>query len=176
MSDDILIKLKCFHVVFKTYWFFGSPSISRTTPFSANFCALYLTAVLNASGFFFSPRWDLRRNREDDQQYITIMNKSLLHSKKRASWGKSAVGLLPCSHQADIWMRLHRLLRLDDNKFAASCQQAWCKLIVKIFYPQVRCKLFQQLAVSLQILSCNKSESQQQFVHYIHGFFSSEII
>ena len=48
--------------------------------------------------------------------------------KKRASWTKSAADLLPCSHQADIRMRLHRLLRLDDNKSAASCQQAWCEL------------------------------------------------
>ena len=32
-------------------------------------------------------------------------------------------------------MRSHRLLRLDDNKFAASCQQACCKLIIKTFYP-----------------------------------------
>ena len=32
---------------------------------------------------------------------------------------------LPCSHQAvRIRMRSHRLLRLDDNKSAASCQQA----------------------------------------------------
>ena len=37
---------------------------------------------------------------------------------------KSVAGLLPCSHQADIRMRSHRLLRLDDNKSAASCQQA----------------------------------------------------
>ena len=47
------------------------------------------------------------------------------------------------SHQGDIRMRSHRLLRLDDNKSAASCPQAWCKLIVKTFYPQARCKLFQ---------------------------------
>ena len=40
---------------------------------------------------------------------------------------------LPCSHQADIRMRSHRLLQLDDNKSAASCQQAWCKFIVKTF-------------------------------------------
>ena len=41
--------------------------------------------------------------------------------------------LLPCSHQADIRLRSHRLLRLDDNKSAASCQQACCKLIAKTF-------------------------------------------
>ena len=41
------------------------------------------------------------------------------------------------------------LLRLDDNKSAASCQQAGCKLIVKTFYPQASCKLFQQLTPSL---------------------------
>ena len=35
---------------------------------------------------------------------------------------RSVAGLLPCCHQADIKMRSHRLLRLDDNKFAASCQ------------------------------------------------------
>ena len=45
-------------------------------------------------------------------------------------------GILPCSHQADIMMRSHGLLRLYGNKFAASCQQACCKLIVKTFYPQ----------------------------------------
>ena len=33
-----------------------------------------------------------------------------------------------CDHQADIRMRSHRLLRLDDNNSAASCQQACCKL------------------------------------------------
>ena len=77
---------------------------------------------------------------------------------KRASCSKSAAGLLPCCHQADIRMRSHRLLRLDDDKFVVSCQQAWCKLIVKTFYPQASCKLFQQLAASLQISSCNKSD------------------
>ena len=68
-----------------------------------------------------------------------------LHRQKRASYSKSAAGLLPCCHQADIRMRSHRLLRLDDDKSAASCQQAWCKLIVKTFYPQVWCKLLQQV-------------------------------
>ena len=57
-------------------------------------------------------------------------------------------------------MRLHCLLWLDDNKSAASCQlaYAWCKLIIETFYPQAWCKLFQQLAESLQISSCNKSD------------------
>ena len=56
---------------------------------------------------------------------------------KVASCSKSAVGLLPCCHQADIRMRSHRLLRLiNDNKSAASCRQACCKLIVKTFYTQ----------------------------------------
>ena len=67
------------------------------------------------------------------------------------TFSKSPAGLLPCSHHADIRMRSHHLLWLDDNKSAASCQQVWCKLIVKIFYPQAWCKLFQQLATSLQI-------------------------
>ena len=81
-----------------------------------------------------------------------------LHRQKHASCSKSATGLLPYSHQADIRMSSHCLLRLDDNKSAASCQQAWCKLIVKIFYPQAWCKLFRKLAASLQISSCNKSD------------------
>ena len=33
-----------------------------------------------------------------------------------------------CSRSV-VRMRSHRLLRFDDNKSAASCQQAWCKLI-----------------------------------------------
>ena len=37
---------------------------------------------------------------------------------------QSAAGLLTCSHQANMRMRSHRLLRLDDNKSAASCQHA----------------------------------------------------
>ena len=80
-----------------------------------------------------------------------------LHRQKRTSYSKSATGLLPCCHQ-NIRMRLHRLLRLDDNKSAESCQQAWNKLIVKTFNPQAWCKLFWKLAASLQISSCNKSD------------------
>ena len=62
--------------------------------------------------------------------------------------------------QANIRMRLHRfsLLRLVDNKSAASCQQTCCKLITETFYSQAWCKLFQQLIASLQISSCNKSD------------------
>ena len=58
--------------------------------------------------------------------YIWLIDRSdgLINGQKRASCIKSAAGLLPCSHQDDIRMRLHRLLRLDDNKSAASCQQA----------------------------------------------------
>ena len=70
---------------------------------------------------------------------------SRIHSRKHVSCSKSAVGLLPCCHQADIRMRSHRLLRFDNNKSAASCQQACWKLIVKTFYPQAWCKLFQQV-------------------------------
>ena len=40
-----------------------------------------------------------------------MQNAARLHSQKRASCSESAVGLLPCSHQADIRMRSHRLLR-----------------------------------------------------------------
>ena len=57
-------------------------------------------------------------------RYIRYMNVGEVHSQKHASYSKSAADLLPCSHQADIRMRSHRLLRLDDNKSAASCQQA----------------------------------------------------
>ena len=55
-------------------------------------------------------------------------------------------------------MRSHCLLRLDDNRSAASCQQAWCNLIIETLYSQAWCKLFQQLTASLQISSCNKSD------------------
>ena len=37
---------------------------------------------------------------------------------------KFAAGLLSCCHEVDIRMRSHRFLRLDNNKSAASCQQA----------------------------------------------------
>ena len=78
---------------------------------------------------------------------------SEINSQKRTSYSKSVAGLLPGSHQADIRMRSHRLLPLDDNKSAASCQQTWCKLILKTLYPQAWYKLFEQLAASLQLLS-----------------------
>ena len=44
-----------------------------------------------------------------DEYYIAI------HSQKGTSCSKSVAGLLPCSHQANIRMRSHRLLQLDDN-------------------------------------------------------------
>ena len=103
-----------------------------------------------------------------------------LHSQKRASCSKSAPGLLPCSHQADIRMRLHCLLRLDDKKSAASCQQACYELIVKTFIHKLdascsRLVILQQLPTSLQILSyinsdCNlmKSTDLLQLVDNLH--------
>ena len=57
--------------------------------------------------------------------------------------------------------RLDALLsssRYQDALASLACQQACCKLIVKNFHPQAWCKLFQQLAASLQISSCNKSD------------------
>ena len=78
------------------------------------------------------------------KEFIAFMERSML----QGNCSKSAVGLLPCCHQADIRMRSHCLLRFDGNKFAASCQQACGKLIVKIFYSQAWCKLFKQLAAS----------------------------
>ena len=90
--------------------------------------------------------------------YIQPKRRKSYIQPKRESCSKSAAGLLPFSHQTDIRMRSHRLLRPDDNKSAAICQQAWCKLIVMTFYPQAWCKLFQQLIVSLQISSCTKSD------------------
>ena len=54
-------------------------------------------------------------------------------SSTQAETCRSAAGLLTFGHQADIRMRSHRLLRLDDNKSAASCQQAGCKLVIEIF-------------------------------------------
>ena len=77
--------------------------------------------------------------------FILSWISSLLHSQKRASCITSAAGLLPCCHEADIRMRSHRLLRLDDNRSAASCQQAWCNLIIETLCSQAWCKLFQRL-------------------------------
>ena len=66
---------------------------------------------------------------------------------------------LPWSSQyQDALQCWHSLLWLDHNKFVASCQQAWCKLIVRTFYPQVWCKLFKKFATRQQISSCIKSD------------------
>ena len=53
-------------------------------------------------------------------------------------------------------MHSHDLRQLVGDKSVASCQQTCCKLIVKTCYPQVCCKLFQQVVISLQMISCNK--------------------
>ena len=74
-----------------------------------------------------------------------------IHSPKGASCTKAATGLLPCCQDAFASLSPGRL---DDNKSAASGQQACCKLIVRTFYVQAKCKLFQQLAASLQISCC----------------------
>ena len=69
---------------------------------------------------------------------------------------KVATGLLTsCSNllqQADIRMRSHGLRQLVDDKSVASCRQICCKLIVQTCYRQTRCKLFQQVVTSLQIV------------------------
>ena len=61
---------------------------------------------------------------------ITWTRLSLLHTAKNGRIAaKSAAGLLPCSHQVDVRMRSHRLLRLGDNKLAASCQRAKLQIL-----------------------------------------------
>ena len=57
-----------------------------------------------------------------------------------------------CDHQADIRMPLHRLLRLDDNKSAASCQQACCKLRTADLLQVANCRL----AASCELQACCK--------------------
>ena len=47
-----------------------------------------------------------------------------LHNEKSESCNKSAAGFAAFCQQADIRMRSHRLLKLDDNKSAASYQKA----------------------------------------------------
>ena len=60
--------------------------------------------------------------------------------------------VLPCSHRhLTVTLRSHRLVWLDDNMTASSCQQAWCKL-------------FQQLVASLKILSCIKFNFQSDLM------------
>jgi hypothetical protein len=46
-----------------------------------------------------------------------------------------------CDHQADIRMRSHRLLRLDNIKSVASCQQTCCKLWTAGLMQVVNCRL-----------------------------------
>ena len=58
------------------------------------------------------------------QKVVKCNEQSLSYTytkQKRASCIKPTVGLLPCCHPADIRMGSHCLLRLDGNKFAASC-------------------------------------------------------
>ena len=64
------------------------------------------------------------KNMSANEIDLSIEFSQKLHSQKRASCSKSVAGLLPRCHQADIRMRSHRLLRLDDDKSAASCQQS----------------------------------------------------
>ena len=54
-----------------------------------------------------------------------------------------AASLLPACF-LDIRIRSRCLLRHDDNKSSASCQQAWYKLIdlSRLFNPQTCCKFF----------------------------------
>ena len=52
-------------------------------------------------------------------------------------FNKAYIMLLPCCHQADIRMRSHRLLQLDDNKSAASCQQAHACCLSRPFIPKL---------------------------------------
>ena len=55
-------------------------------------------------------------------------------------------------HQVDIRMRSHRLLRLDDNKSAASCQQVCCKLRTADLLQVVNCGL----AANCELQTCCK--------------------
>ena len=57
-----------------------------------------------------------------------------------------------CGHQADIRMCSHRLLRLDDNKSAASCHQACCKLRTAGLLQIANCRL----AASCELQTCCK--------------------
>ena len=77
-----------------------------------------------------------------------------IHGQKCESCSKSATGLLPCCHQADIRMRVHLLLRLDSNKSAASCQQPWCKLIVKFSTTSSK-------SANIKLLQVSFSQTQQ---------------
>ena len=61
---------------------------------------------------------------------VIFCKSSRLHRQKLASCSKSATGLSPCYHQADIRMRSHRLLWLDDNSLLRrqlKWQKTWPK-------------------------------------------------
>ena len=60
--------------------------------------------------------------------------------------------------QINIRLRSHGLRQLFDDKSIASCQQTYCKLIIKTVYPQACCKLSQQVVKSPQMTICNKPD------------------
>ena len=66
-------------------------------------------------------------------------------------WQHVRCRLLPGSHQADIRMRLHRLLRLDDYKLSTRLMQVDCQDFLSTNFMQV-------VSASLQISSCIESD------------------
>jgi hypothetical protein len=65
---------------------------------------------------------------------------NLVHSQKRASCSRSAVMQLAIIKPISR-MRSHRLLRFDNIKSVASCQQTWCKLWTAGLMQVVNCRL-----------------------------------
>ena len=110
--------------------------------FELSIWQIYLVVSQDGQKVYFVSRLLSCRHHAGSVHCLFPIVTSLERSQKRVSCSKSAAGLLPFCHQADIRMRSHRLLLLDGNKSASSCQQACCKLIVKTFYPQAGGKLF----------------------------------
>ena len=57
------------------------------------------------------------------QHYICGWRKDMYMYSQNAQIAAGLPQAYCLGHQSDIRMRLHRLLRPDDNKSAASCQQ-----------------------------------------------------
>ena len=80
--------------------------------------------------------------------------------KSREVCAQVATSLFTCGNrlvqQADIRMRSYGLRQLVDDKSVGSCQQTFCKLIVKTCYPQAPASC--STSCSLEITSCNKPD------------------
>ena len=70
-------------------------------------------------------REDLLKREDSLQREDILMREDLLERVMRETYTARNVQVTASLHSSSLYIRIrsHRLLRLDDNKFAASCQQ-----------------------------------------------------